>query len=602
MSKRIFRFLAIGICLGFVIWSLGFGLGGCGCGSTQVEEFTTTTTPIAGTTTTTVAPHGISGKISWDWSGSGSADKWGTLLAGIWTSESFDGSNIVDYKTYSVSLDATNLDYNFSALPAANYYMIAILYVKRTVSGFVDPVAGDKVGQYSDGELPLVAGGSTHAERLVYTRAALAGKDFSLNGTFVAETTTTSTSTTTTTIAPGTYWTKQLGTTAEDVGNSVAVDASGNIYLTGWTQGGLDGNVNAGSYDVFLVKYNSPGTKQWTRQFGTNGHEEGTGVAVDAGGNIYVTGGTNGGLDGNTNAGGNNPFLAGYDIFLAKYNSSGIKPWTRQQQFGTIEADWANAAAVDTSGNIYLTGYTWGGLDGNTNVKDGSGNPTSDVFLVKYDSSGVKQWTRQLGTQGYDIAWGIAVDPSGNIYITGDTFILIKYASSGILQWTRQLGAIGKSVAVDASGDIYVTGYTYGGLDGNTNAGGSDIFLVKYDSTGTKQWTIRQIGTSSNDFAYGIAVDTSGYVYITGSTSGSLEGNANAGGQDIFLVKYNSSGTKQWTRQAGTSGDDFANGVAVDASGNIYITGQTWGGLDGNANAGGSDIFLVKYNSAGVKQ
>ena len=143
-----------------------------------------------------------------------------------------------------------------------------------------------------------------------------------------------------------------------------------------------------------------------------------------------------------------------------------------------------------------------------------------------------------------------------------------------------------------------MTGYTQGGLDG-TNAGGSDLFLVKYNSSGTKQWT-KQLGTSSGENATGVATDSSGNVYVTGSTRGGLDG-TNAGSSDLFVVKYNSSGTKQWTKQLGTSGIDSTNGVATDSSGNVYVAGVTSGGLDGT-NAGSYDLFVVKYNSDGVKQ
>ena len=125
--------------------------------------------------------------------------------------------------------------------------------------------------------------------------------------------------------------------------------------------------------------------------------------------------------------------------------------------------------------------------------------------------------------------------------------------------------------------------------------------MVKYNSSGTKQWT-RQLGSSSGGFALGVAVDSSGNVYAAGRTTGGLDGNTNSGDFDLFVVKYNSSGTKQWTKQLGTSSDDRARGVAVDSSGNVYAAGITYGGLDGNTNSGSVDLFVVKYNSDGVKQ
>ena len=149
-----------------------------------------------------------------------------------------------------------------------------------------------------------------------------------------------------------------------------------------------------------------------------------------------------------------------------------------------------------------------------------------------------------------------------------------------------------------------MTGRAGGGLDGNTSAGSIDLFVVKYNSSGTKQWT-KQLGTSGGEESYGVATDSSGNVYVTGYTAsgGGLDGNTSAGKHDLFVVKYNSSGTKQWTKQLGTSSDDYASGVATDSSGNIYVTGYTEeGGLDGNTSAGDYDLFVVKYNSSGTKQ
>ena len=213
-----------------------------------------------------------------------------------------------------------------------------------------------------------------------------------------------------------------------------------------------------------------------------------------------------------------------------------------------------------------------------------------------------------------------------------NNIFLVKYNSSGTKQWTKQLGYYseqGTGVTTDSSGNIYVTGHTQGcnscskvmatrGLDGNTNFGSFDIFLVKYNSSGTKQWT-KQLGTSYWDLGESVTTDSSDNIYVTGFTDGGLDGNTNYRSEckhppkgeverafrpcsDIFLVKYNSSGTKQWTKQLGTSSVDKGRGVTTDSSDNIYVTGGTDGDLDGNTNSGSVDIFLVKYNSDGVKQ
>ena len=154
-----------------------------------------------------------------------------------------------------------------------------------------------------------------------------------------------------------------------------------------------------------------------------------------------------------------------------------------------------------------------------------------------------------------------------------------------------------------------MTGYTDGGIDGNSSSGKKDFFLIKYNSSGTKEWT-KQEGSSGDDYAYGVAVDSSDNIYVTGYTDKKLHGNNNTGRFDMFLVKYNSSGTRQWTKQLGTSNNEYASAIETDSSGNIYVTGMTWGGLDGSTKpsycmgAGTvkafnecTDIFLVKYLS-----
>ena len=133
------------------------------------------------------------------------------------------------------------------------------------------------------------------------------------------------------------------------------------------------------------------------------------------------------------------------------------------------------------------------------------------------------------------------------------------------------------------------------------SCGSSDDGSTSTGNTTTSLWT-KQLGTSSSDWGSGVTTDSSGNIYVTGYTLGGLDGNTNSGSYDMFLVKYNSSGTKQWTKQLGSSGCDGGIGVTTDSSGNIYVTGYTNGGLDGNTNSGYGDIFLVKYNSSGTKQ
>ncbi len=404
-------------------------------------------------------------------------------------------------------------------------------------------------------------------------------------------------------------WTgvKQLMTSSAEQGQNITSDSSGNVYVTGYTNGGLDGNTNAGSSDLFVVKYNSSGVKQWTKQLGSSAGDYGYSIASDSSGNVYVTGSTGGGLDGNT-------LVGGEDIFLIKYDNAGNKQWTKQ--LGTAANDVAQDIHITFDDSIYITGYTEGSLDGNTLVGG------RDIFVARYDNAGNRQWIQQFGTTADDQAYGITSPQGYWIYIAGyteggldgsnagerDIFVAKldnRLAGGSSLQWTRQLGTssndLGNDITSDSSGNVYVTGYTEEGLDGNTSAGGWDFFVVKYNSSGVKQWT-KQLGTSSTDYGKGITNDSSGNVYVTGHTRGDLDGNTRNGGLDIFVVKYNSSGVKQWTQQLGTIADEPGRGITSDSSGNVYVTGWTGGSLDGNTSAGGMDLFVVKYDTDGNKQ
>ena len=390
----------------------------------------------------------------------------------------------------------------------------------------------------------------------------------------------------------GLAWTRQFGTTTLDDAFSVAVGTDGNVYVTGHTYGDLAAP-NAGSTDTFLAKYDTLGTQLWTRQLGTASGDTSRDVAVGADGNVYITGETLGDLGG--------PHAGGRDPFLAKYDTSGALTWTRQ--FGTTENDYGFAVSVDAAGSAYIAGRTEGDLGG-PNAGE------TDPYLAKYDASGALLWTRQPGTTSWDDAEGVAVDGDGNVYVAGhtggslggplvgaDDAFLLKYDPSGTVVWTRQLGTtmsdIARDVAVDASGGVYIAGHTHGDL-GGANAGGWDVFLAKYDPSGTLAWTA-QVGSAADDWGISLAVDAAGNAYITGGTEGDLGGAM--GDMDGFLVKFDASGALVWTRQIGTSEWDRTNGVAVDATGAPHLAGTTEDDL-GGPSAGSFDAFAIKLSPA----
>jgi len=379
-------------------------------------------------------------------------------------------------------------------------------------------------------------------------------------------------------------WIKQFGTADDESAVGIAVDSAGNSYVTGYTYGDLDGT-NIGVEDIFIAKYDTSGNQIWIKQFGSADGDIAIGIAVDSVGNSYITGYTYGDLAG-TNVGKR-------DIFIAKYGTSGNQVWIKQ--FGSADADFGYGITVDSAGNSYVTGSTsW------------------DIFIAKYDTSGNQIWIKQFGSANPDFGYGIAVDSAGNSYVTGftagdlsgtgnarrkDAFV-IKHDTFGNQIWVVQFGSAaddeGYGIAVDSAGNSYITGYTDGNLAG-TNIGYSDIFIAKYDTLGNQIW-IKQFGSATDDFGYGIAMDSADNSYVTGYTSGDLAGTS-LGKNDIFIAKYNTDGTL-WVKQFGSTDDDEGYGIAVDSAGNNYVTGTTSGDLAGT-NIGYSDIFIAKnYESS----
>ena len=415
--------------------------------------------------------------------------------------------------------------------------------------------------------------------------------------------------------APPSTWvgTKQLGAADQiTFGNALATDSGGNVYVAGSTKGGLDGNTLTGTYDFYLSKYSSSGVRLYTKQLGVAGRDTvATAVATDANDNVYVAGYTTGGLYGNTMQQDST-----HEVFISKYDSNGVKQFTRQLGVAG-EKKVGIAVAIDANGNIFVAGYTTGALDGYTMTG------TVDSFFSKYNSEGVKQFTRLLGVAGKETrGYGVATDASGNVFVAGYTegaldgnaltgtrdFFVAKYDPSGVKQFTRQLGAVGgvtvgTAVTTDDKGDVFVVGYTEGSLDGNTLTGTRDFFVAKYDPSGVKQFT-RQLGavgavTVGNE----VATDLVGDVFVTGSTTGGLDGNARTGIHDVFVTKYTPNGVKLFTRQLGVAGrETYGNGVATDPIGDVFVAGSTSGGLDGNVQTGVYDFFVSKFDPDGVKQ
>ena len=397
-------------------------------------------------------------------------------------------------------------------------------------------------------------------------------------------------------------WGTQFGTSGYEEVWSMAVDAAGNLYVAGSTSGDIDGSIgvgiNFGFSDVFVAKFDPSGIQVASTQIGTTGSEFDPYLALDGAGNVYVVGYTSGAFDGYTNQG-----LS--DVFLAKFNSSLVLQGT-VKQFGTTGNDRADSIAVNGSGNVYVAGRTDGAFTGNTN------QGFYDVYVAKFDSSLVLQGTvKQFGTTGRDEWAYIAFDGSGNVYVAGQTDgaftgntnqgfddgFVAKFNSSLVLQGTvKQFGTTGEdevfSIAVDGSDNVFVAGQTIGAFTGNTNLGGYDGFLAKFNSSLT-QTAIKQFGTTGNDVVYWITADDSGNVYLAGYTSDAFLGNTNQGESDAVVLMVDSSLELKALNQFGTTGDDEAFSIAVDGSGNVYVAGTTTGELFGR-NSGDADAFVLK--------
>lgn len=436
-------------------------------------------------------------------------------------------------------------------------------------------------------------------------------------------------------------WGTYLGGSDRESGGSVAIDAQGNIYLTGSVgssgifngAGGHDVSYNGGFYDAFLIKFNSAGSRLWATYYGGTGSDYGTSVAVDASGNVYMSGTTESAAD-IASGGHDNTYSGGTeDVFLVKFNSAGTRQWATY--YGGTKWDRGGHVAVDQSGNVYLAGSTLSETDIAFNGDDNTigAATTNDAFLAQFNSAGVRQWATYYGGADGEIGTDVATDATGNVFLVGYTCafstdcdaVLVKYDAAGNRAWVNTYGPGGATesdyaydVATDAAGNVYIAGHTSsttgiasGGFQ-NAHSGGlaNEAYLVKFAPNGSRIWGT-YYGFTSNDYGTGVAVDATGNVYFSGYTSSSSNISAGGfqtnfgGGYDGFLVKFNSSCGRLCATYYGGTGSDYGNDVAVSAlSGNVLVSGTTGssnnigsGGYDNSFGGGTDDAFLVQFTS-----
>lgn len=346
----------------------------------------------------------------------------------------------------------------------------------------------------------------------------------------------------------------------------------------------------------------APGEQLWSARFGDGEQQIGYAVAVDAWENMLVAGSVSGSAD----FGGGVLTSAGQrDFFVAKFGPDGSHVWSKR--FGDANDQYDPAIAVDVAGDVILAG----GLEGTIDFGGGALTHAGwgDVFVAKFGSDGTHVWSKRFGDGDVQKANAVAVDASGNVIVAGilrgvanfgggsltsaginDVFVA-KFTSAGAHVWSKRFGDASNQfptgVAVDASGHVAVAGTFQGTINfggGSLTSGGdTDIFLATFGSDGAHLWS-KRFGDASSQSAEAVAVDASGNLVLTGG----FQGNANfggsaltsAGGMDVFVARFGPDGNHLWSARFGDGAVQLANGVAADASGNAIIAGRLEGATD----------------------
>ena len=428
--------------------------------------------------------------------------------------------------------------------------------------------------------------------------------------------------------APDWVWARQAGGNGYDQGMAIALDNQANQYVSGYFTGtadfGTTSLTSSGDYDVFTAKLDPAGNILWAVRAGGELSDQAFAIAVDASANVYVSGYFRGTAQFGTVTLSDNGM---YQAFVSKLDTNGNFLWTVQG--GGTSDDIGYDLVVDPDSNVFVTGYFQGSANFGpiTLVSNGS----KDVFAAKLDAAGNWLWATGAGGIYSDFGNGISLDSSGNCYITGsfhlaasigafnltssggDDIFVAKLDNTGNILWAVKAGGIstdwGLDLALDNAGNAYITGIfndaaTFGSCS-LTSAGLGDIFAAKLDPSGNFLWAVRAGGTD-NDFGYSIAVDVSSNVYVTGYFSGTVAfGSTNLSSiddvPDIFVAGLDSNGNFLSAVQAGGSGPDRGQGIATDSSGNIFVTGYFWYtsqfGPASISSQQNQDIFVAKLAS-----
>jgi len=455
------------------------------------------------------------------------------------------------------------------------------------------------------------------------------------------------------------HWAKSMGGTNVDAAYDLALDASGNVYTTGQFRGTADLDPGAGTAnftspgaggwpDAYITKMDAAGNFVWAKQIGSTTIDQGTAVAVDASGNVYVCGDYNGTVDFDPGVGVYNLTSGGggyQDFFVMKLDASGNFLWAKS--LGGTLSDYAYGIALTSTNQVVVTGLFQNTVD----FDPGAGTANlvspglSDVFVLKLDTDGNYVWAGAISGTNTEAGNDVAIDASDNILLTGrfagttdfdpgvGTFNLVsqsathdificKLTSAGNFSWAGKVGGAsvdyGQGIATDPSGNVYVTGFFESlNVDFNIGAGTNnlssalrDAFILKMDASGNYQWAKSFQGSpSQTEEGEAVAVDANGNVYVTGRFDGLTDFNPGTGVSNLspanfdgFVCKLNSTGNFLSVYALPGSSGDAAYDIEIDASNNVYTCGSYQGTGDFDPTTGtttltalGSiDIFVHK--------
>ena len=403
--------------------------------------------------------------------------------------------------------------------------------------------------------------------------------------------------------------TETIGTATTDGSGNFSVTPSSGLaegyYSLIITATDSAGNTSKSStLDITIDKKDLP-LIEWTKVLGTNSGDWAKDIEISKDGFIYIVGSSEGNLENQVNSG-------GWDAFITKLNSQGATEWTNL--IGTSSWDHAFSLDIDTEGSIYVGGYSPEDLDNQQNAGE------NDAFITKFNPDGEKDWTILFGSEYHEEVHAIEIDSDGSIYIAGSTrgnlgnetnngnwdCYVSKFNSDGNILWTTLLGTNEedwiRDMTIGNDGYIYLGGATKGDLEDQNNQGSYDGFLSKLDYEGSKIWT-RLIGTSSDDSIQGITYGDQDFIYVSGQTYGSLDDQINAGSEDAFISKFDSDGNKIWTTLFGGSSDaDYPHNIVAGSNDSLFVTGYTKSDFSNQINNGQEDIFIAEFNTEGNQQ